>query len=168
MRYLKLFEDIVPAYQSGSEYRNRNTDETTDVTKLDSIPLRSPVYQKGEILIFSEGRDVDYEFAERLLKRLGLKLIGEPYDRGFLVKCEPGKEVESAKMAIAKYPDFFDSYEREDIRMPYISDKVDVLVGEVEGIVDFFESTLQKNVNSTKYNKYIDNIINELDNLKIK
>lgn len=171
MKYIKLFEDIVPAHQSGSDYRNRNTDETTDVTTLDKMLLRSPVYNKGEIIIWSDNvknRDVDYDFAEKLLRRVGLKLIGEPYDGGFLVKCEPGKEEESAEKVLARFPEFFDSYEREDIRGPFISDKVDDLVGQVEGIVDFFESTLQRNVNAAKYNKYIDDIINELNNLKIK
>lgn len=171
MKYLKLFESIVPAHQSTSEYRKRNIDETVDVTTLDTIALRSPVYNKGEIIIWSDNvknRDVDYEFAEKLLRRVGLKLIGEPYDGGFLVKCEPGKEEESAEKVLARFPEFFDSYEREDIRVPFISDKVDDLVGQVEGIVDFFESTLQRNVNAAKYNKYIDDIINELNNLKIK
>jgi hypothetical protein len=107
MKYIKLFEDIVPAHQSGSAYKTRNVDETTDVTKLDIIPLRSPVYQKGEIIIWSEDRDVDYDFAEKLLRRLGLKLIGEPYDRGFLVKCEPGKEEETAKKLLKDFLSFF-------------------------------------------------------------
>jgi hypothetical protein len=50
MKYIKLFEDIVPAHQSGSDYRNRNIDETIDVTTLDTMLLRSPVYNKGEII----------------------------------------------------------------------------------------------------------------------
>jgi hypothetical protein len=171
MKYIKLFEDIVPAHQSGSDYRNRNIDETVDVTTLDTMLLRSPVYNKGEIIIWSDNvknRDVDYDFAEKLLRRVGLKLIGEPYDGGFLVKCEPGKEEESAEKVLARFPEFFDSYEREDIRMPFISNKVEEIKDKVEDIERFFESTLKKNVNVTKYNKYIDDIIKDLDNLKIK
>ena len=121
MKYIKLFEDIVPVHQSGSDYSTRNIDETTDVTNLEIMSLRSPVYQKGEIIIWSEDRDVDYDFAEKLLRRVGLQLIGEPYDGGFLVKCEPGKEEESAKKVIERFPEFFDNYEREDIRLPFIS-----------------------------------------------
>jgi hypothetical protein len=64
MKHLKLFEDVVPANQSESEYRKRNTDQTTDVSKLDTIPLRSPSYQKGEIIIWSNDNDVDYDFAK--------------------------------------------------------------------------------------------------------
>jgi hypothetical protein len=171
MKYIKLFEDIVPAHQSGSDYRNRNVDETTDVTKLDTIPLRSPVYQKGEIIIWSDNvknKDVDYDFADKLLKRVGLKLIGEPYDGGFLVKCEPGKEEESAKKVIERFPEFFDSYEREDIRQPFISNKVDEIIDLVEDIERFFESSIKRNVNVTEYNKHIDDIIKELEELKIK
>ena len=66
MKYIKLFEE-------SSIYGNRNTDETSDVTKLDTMPLRSPVYQKGEIIIWSDNvknRDVDYDFAEKLLRRV--------------------------------------------------------------------------------------------------
>lgn len=37
MKHLKLFEDV-PTNQSESEYRKRNTDQTTDVSKLDTIP----------------------------------------------------------------------------------------------------------------------------------
>ncbi len=168
MKYIKLFEGIVPAHQSGSDYRNRNTDETTDVTNLETMSLRSPVYQRGEIIIWSEDRDVDYDFAEKLLRRLGLKLIGEPYDRGFLVKCEPGKEEETAKKVIERFPEFFDSYEREDIRQPFISNKVDEIKDKIEDIERFFESSIKRNVNPTKYNKYIDDIIKDLNNLKIK
>lgn len=164
MKYLKLFEN---------KYTERNTDETVDATTLDSMPLRSPVYQKGEIVIWSDfPRDqenvVDYDFAEKLLRRVGLKLIGEPYDRGFLVKCEPGKEEETAKMLINKYPDFFTNYEREDIRLPFITDKVEKISDKVADIESFFESSIDKNVNVTKYNKYIDDIINDLNKLKIK
>lgn len=164
MKYLKLFEN---------RYTERNTDETVDATTLDSMPLRSPVYQKGEIVIWSDfPRDqenvVDYDFAEKLLRRVGLKLIGEPYDRGFLVKCEPGKEEETAKMLINKYPDFFTNYEREDIRLPFITDKVEKISDKVADIESFFESSIDKNVNVTKYNKYIDDIINDLNKLKIK
>lgn len=164
MKYLKLFEN---------RYTERNTDETVDATTLDSMPLRSPVYQKGEIVIWSDfPRDqenvVDYDFAEKLLRRVGLKLIGEPYDRGFLVKCEPGKEEETAKMVINKYPDFFTNYEREDIRLPFITDKVEKISDKVADIESFFESSIDKNVNVTKYNKYIDDIINDLNKLKIK
>lgn len=164
MKYLKLFEN---------KYTERNSEETVDVTKLDTMPLRSPVYQKGEVIIWSDfpinqENIVDYDFTEKLLRRLGLKLIGEPYDKGFLVKCEPGKEEETAKMVINKYPDFFTSYEREDIRLPYISEKTEDISSQVEGIVDFFESSIKTNVNVSKYNKYIDDIINELNKLKIK
>lgn len=164
MKYLKLFEN---------KYTERNTDETVDAATLDSMPLRSPVYRKGEIIIWSDftrGQEnvVDYDFAERLLRRVGLKLIGEPYDNGFLVKCEPGKEEETAKMVIDKYPDFFTNYEREDIRMPFISNKVEKISDKVADIESFFESSIEKNVNVTKYNKYIDDIISDLNKLKIK
>lgn len=131
------------------------------------VPLRQPSYKKGEVLIFSE-RDVDYGFAEKLLKRLGLKLIGEPYDNTFLVKCESGKEVETAEMIITRFPEFFNSYEREDIRMPFIVDKVEKITDKVAGIEDFFERIDKKFINIKKYNDYLDDIINELDDLKIK
>ena len=107
-------------------------------------------------------------FAEKLLKRVNLKLVGEPYDGGFLVKCEPGKEVESAQMAINRFPEFFDSYQREDIRQPFINNKVEEITDKVSGIEDFFERIDKKFINVKKYNDYIDDIINELDNLKIK
>lgn len=158
MKYLKLFEN---------KYNDKNTEEAIDVIKLDTMALRSPVYQKGEITIWSESRYVDYDFAEKLLKRVGLKIIGETYDRGFLVKCEPGKEEETAKMIINRFPEFFDSYEREDIRLPFITDKVEKITDKVADIETFFESTLQRNVNITKYNKHIDDIINDLNKLKI-
>jgi hypothetical protein len=142
MRYLKLFENV--------------------------IPLQQPSYKKGEILIWTSDRDVDYDFAKKLLKRVNLKLVGEPYDGGFLVKCEPGKEVESAQMAINRFPEFFDSYQREDIRQPFITNKVEEITDKVSGIEDFFERIDKKFINVKKYNDYIDDIINELDNLKIK
>ena len=142
MRYLKLFENV--------------------------IPLQQPSYKKGEILIWTSDRDVDYDFAEKLLKRVNLKLVGEPYDGGFLVSCQPGKEVESAQMAINRFPEFFDSYQREDIRQPFINNKVEEITDKVSGIEDFFERIDKKFINVKKYNDYIDDIINELDNLKIK
>jgi hypothetical protein len=144
MRYLKLFENV--------------------------IPLQQPSYKKGEVIIWSDqikNKDVDYDFAKKLLDRVGLKLVGEPYDGGFLVKCEPGKEVESAQMAISRFPEFFDSYQREDIRMPFIWNKIEEITDKVASIEDFFERTDRKFVNIKKFNAYIDDIINELDKLKI-
>lgn len=168
MKHLKLFEDIVPAHQSESDYRKRNTDQTTDVTKMNNIPLRSPSYQKGEIIIWSNDKDVDYDFAKKLLKRVGLELIGEPYDQGFLIKCEPGKEEELAQKAIDKFPEFFHNYEREDIRLPFITNRIEELNDKILGIEDFFVYINKKNVNIKKYNEYIDDIINDLNNIKVK
>lgn len=144
MRYLKHFEGM-----------------------SEKIPLRQPIYKKGEILIWSESRDVDYDFAKKLLKRVGLELIGEPYDRGFLVKCPSGEEISTAKKVIERFPEFFDSYEREDIRVEYISDRVERIGDKVESIEDFFGSLTNKNVNVKKYNAFIDDIIKELTDIKI-
>ena len=151
MKYLKFFE-------------------SNDVIDDISVPysLKHPLYKRGEIIIWSKGNDVDYEFAKKLLNRLGLKLIGEPYDGGFLIQCESGKEIEKAKEVINRFPEFFDSYEREDIRQPYINDKVEEIIDDVNEIESFFESTLKKTVNTDLYNKHIDKIINKLTKLKIK
>jgi len=71
-------------------------------------------------------------------------------------------------MAINRFPEFFDSYQREDIRQPFITNKVEEITDKVSGIEDFFERIDKKFINVKKYNDYIDDIINELDNLKIK
>lgn len=135
-----------------------------------NISFRSPIYNKGEILIFSNMYDenMDYNFAKNLIKRAGFEVIGEPYNRVYIVKCEPGKEIECGKIIIEKYPDFFESYEREDIRFDELQDIIDNIVHDVEGIVTFVESSTKKTVNKKEFNDYIDNIINSLNDLKIK
>jgi hypothetical protein len=50
-------------------------------------------------------------------------------------------------MAISRFPEFFDSYQREDIRMPFIWDKMEEITDKVSGIEDFFERTDRKFVN---------------------
>jgi hypothetical protein len=52
--------------------------------------------------------------------------------------------------------------------MPFIVDKVEKITDKVAGIEDFFERIDKKFVNIKKYNDYLDDIISELDNLKIK
>jgi len=133
--------------------------------------LRQPTYKRGEIIIWSDNvknKDVDYDFAKVLFKRLGLELVGEPYDGGFLVKCEPGKEVETAEKVLAKFPEFFDSYEREDIRQPFIWNKIEQITDKVSGLEDFFDKLDKKFVNVKKFNDYVDYIIKDLEELKIK
>ncbi len=149
MKYIKKFESNEEEYNG-------------------PIPLRQPLYKKGEIIIWSSSKDINYDFAKVLLNRIGLKLVGEPYDGGYLVKCPDGKEVESAEKVIKRFPEFFDSYEREDIREPYINDKIEEIVDKVENIEDFFGKLDKKNVNIKSYNDYIDEIIKDLTDIKIK
>ena len=106
--------------------------------------------------------------AKVLLNRLGLEIITEVYENAFLVKCPNGKEIESAENVIKKYSEFFESYDREDIRINYINDKIINIVDKVENINDFFGRLNKKNINTKEYNVHIDNIIRSLIDIKIK
>lgn len=135
---------------------------------MENIPLKQPLYKKGEIIIYSYFTDMNYEATNALLNRHGLELISQIYDNAFLIKCPNGKEIESADSFIKKYPEFFDSYEREDIRMNYIYNKIEDIVDRVEKIEDFFSSSDKRNINTVSYNDYIDSIIKSLVEIKIK
>ena len=135
---------------------------------MENIPLKQPLYKKGEIIIYSYSTDITSEFITVLLNRHGLELISQVYDNAFLIKCPSGKEIESADSFIKKYPEFFDSYEREDIRVNYIYDKIESIVDRVENIGDFFGNLDKRNINTKSYNDYIDSIIKSLVEIKIK
>ena len=135
---------------------------------MENIPLKQTLYKKGEIIVYSYSTDITSEFVTVLLNRHGLELISQVYDNAFLIKCPSGKEIESADSFIKKYPEFFDSYEREDIRVNYIYDKIESIVDRVEKIGDFFGNLDKRNINTKSYNDYIDSIIKSLVEIKIK
>ncbi len=150
------------------EENYRNYKEYVMDNYIESIPLKQPLYKKGEITIYSYSKDMNYTVAKVLLNRLGLEIITEVYENAFLVKCPNGKEIESAENVIKKYSEFFESYDREDIRINYINDKIINIVDKVENINDFFGRLNKKNINTKEYNDHIDNIIRSLIDIKIK
>jgi hypothetical protein len=111
---------------------------------------------------------MNYTVNKVLLNRLGLEIITEVYENAFLVKCPNGKEIESAENVMKKYSKFFESYDREDIRINYINDKIINIVNKVENINYFFGILNKKNINTKEYNDYIDSIIKSLVEIKIK
>jgi len=52
--------------------------------------------------------------------------------------------------------------------MPFIWNKMEEITDKVAGIEDFFERTDRKFVNIKKFNSYIDDIIKDLNDLRIK
>jgi hypothetical protein len=69
---------------------------------------------------------------------------------------------------VENYPEFFDSYEREDIKDTYICDECDDIISELEGIRDSVGELngFGKSVLSKDWNQNIDEVIKRLEKLK--
>lgn len=128
-----------------------------------------PTYNKGEVVIWVR-RDVDISdnTIKDIAKKLGYELLGEGYDKGFIIKCEPGQEQQCGSDFVDNYPEFFESYEREDIKDKHLYDECENIIDDIEDIRDSI-GTLNKFGRSqlpNNWNDEIDNIISKLENIK--
>ena len=82
----------------------------------EELVTRFPSLKRGEIVVFANrNSDIEYSTVKDLARRLGYEVTGEIYDNGYIVKTKPGEEESSGAAFVENYPEFFDSYEREDI-----------------------------------------------------
>ena len=127
-----------------------------------------PLYKKGELILFTKNR-ISLSTAKDIAKSLGYDLEEGPHgDKTFIVYCEPGQEKTVGSAFVDNYPEFFDSWERRDLRLEYIYDKVDGLKSKLDSIINYFEySDNRKFIDSEKFNNNIDSIISELQKMKI-
>jgi hypothetical protein len=122
-----------------------------------------PQYAKGEILVFS---DENPDFVENLCKKLGYIFIGtcEIGEGCYVIKTDIGKEVETGKIFVEEYPEFFSSYERRDLRDENLFGgikKTQYLISDLESMVG------TKFINQNEWNKKIDEIISSLNTMKV-
>ena len=128
-----------------------------------------PQYNRGEIIVWATDKNMNYNVAKALASKVGYEITGEPFDLAFLVKTEAGKELEAGQELVDNYPEFFQSYEREDIRFMDIESRLTLIMESVDGLGEDFEYTdKRKFIKSNKFNANIDSIIDELNDLKIK
>jgi hypothetical protein len=130
-----------------------------------------PTYKRGEVVVYLR-RDVqlDKSTVKDIVKRFGCDLIDKIYDNGFIIKTEDGKEEFSGSEIVENYPEFFDSYERLDLKDKYVDDNLDDISDDIELLRDlvgsldkFGKSKLPKD-----WNDRIDSIIMKLDKIKIR
>ena len=127
---------------------------------------RFPQQNRGEVIVCSS-RDVDYDMAKKLAIKLGYDITGESHDYCYVVKTPVGEEEQSGQDFIDNYPEFFNSWEREDNRYMEIVNIVDNLKEEIDYIEDFFEySDRRRFINEDEFNEHIDKIIGQLNKLK--
>jgi hypothetical protein len=99
---------------------------------------------------------------------LGYEAIGQAYDSGYIIKCEPGQEQQCGSDFVDNYPEFFESHEREDIKDTYLYDECEDIIDDIEDLRDsignlnsFGRSSLPKD-----WNDRIDEVIKRLENIK--
>lgn len=123
-----------------------------------------PLYSKGEILVFTK-RDLDEKTIEDISKQLGVE-YDERYSVGnseFLIKTPIGQENRVGQDFVDNYPEFFSSFERRDINMEEMFDKIHQTSRRVRDLDEYIGNTLV----NPKINSDIDEIIELLKSLKI-
>ena len=135
----------------------------------EELVSRFPSHKKGEVVVFANrNADIGYDTVKDLARKLGYEVTGEIYDNGYIVKTKPGEEESTGAVFVENYPEFFDSYEREDIKDTYIYDECDGIISEIEGIRDSVGNLNEfgKSVLSKDWNQNIDEVIKKLEKLK--
>jgi hypothetical protein len=147
----------------------------SDLTKIvkrvinEELVSRFPSYKKGEVVVFTNrNADIGYDTVKDLARKLGYEVTGEIYDNGYIVKTKPGEEESTGAVFIENYPEFFDGYEREDIKDTYIYNECDDIISEIEDIRDSVGNLNKfgKSVLSKDWNQNIDEVIKRLEKLK--
>lgn len=138
---------------------------------------KMPQYKKGEILVFSNESD---KFVKAICDKLGFTSLGrcpipdpihpisgKPLGKSsdiFIIKTEIGKEEETGKIFLEKYPEFFWGYERRDLRNENLYAGIAMtqhLLDELEPMIGY------KFLDEEKWNKKLEDIISSLNRLKI-
>ncbi len=127
---------------------------------------RFPSYNRGEVIVFS--KDLDYKSAQMFAKKLGYEITGEVRDDGYLVKTPIGEEEQAGADFVDNYPEFFYSYEREDIKDTMVYDELDDIKSDIEDLRDSLGSLNKfgKSLLPNDWNDNIDKIITRLQNTK--
>lgn len=135
----------------------------------EELVTRFPSHKRGEVVVFANrNADIGYNTVKDLARKLGYEVTGEIYDNGYIVKAEPGQEEKAGAVFVENYPEFFDSYEREDVKDTYIYDECDNIISEIEAIRDSVGNLNKfgKSVLPEDWNQNIDEIIKKLEDLK--
>ena len=135
----------------------------------EELVTRFPSHRKGEVVVFvNRNADIGYDTVKDLARKLGYEVTGEIYDNGYIVKAEPGHEEKAGAAFVENYPEFFDSYEREDVKVTYIYDECDNIISEIEAIRDSVGNLNKygKSVLPEEWNQNIDEVIKKLEDLK--
>jgi len=130
---------------------------------------RFPSYKKGEVVVWlTRNADISEDTVKDIAKRLGYQVIGEGFHDGYIIKCNPGEENQCGADFVDNYPEFFASYEREDLLSNHLYEKCDDIIYSVEVLRDSL-GTLNKfgRANLPKdWNSNIDEIIKNLEDIK--
>lgn len=135
----------------------------------EELVTRFPSHKRGEIVVFANrNADIGYNTVKDLARKLGYEVTEEIYDNGYIVKSEPGQEEKAGAAFVENYPEFFDSYEREDVKDTYIYDECDNIISEIEAIRDSVGNLNEwgKSVLPDDWNQNIDEVIKRLEDLK--
>jgi len=132
----------------------------------ESVP-NFPQRKRGEVIVFTD-RDTDPPFVKHLAKKLGYEAIGEYTDSGYVIKTPVGKEEQAGQDFVDNYPEFFNSWDREDIKDTYVWNEIDFIEREVRelwshigNLNKFGSSRISK-----EWNAEIDRIIQRLQDIK--
>lgn len=129
---------------------------------------KQEVYKRGEVLVWIK-KNTSLETVKDISKKLGYEVISEMFDGdAYLIKCLPGKEEICGSDFVDNYPEFFESFERLDIRSTHLYEKIDDIIDDIEelraqlGKVNNFG----KSVLSKDWNNKIEDVIYKLNKIK--
>jgi hypothetical protein len=128
---------------------------------------QKPDYKKAYILLFSS-KYLNEGFMDVICNEIGDCSFGEfKYDGRCIGVNVPGKKEEIyGQKFIDRYPEFFDSYEMQDLRIDKSFKVVENIQNDIETLTDFFSKTNNKIVDKKEYNMYLDNFINIFKSMK--
>ena len=135
----------------------------------EELVSRFPQYKRGEVIVFTNRSDADYELVKHLTRKLGYEVVGEYLDDGYVIKVPIGKEKESGQDFVDNYPEFFTSWHREDVKDSYLWDEIEDISKHVQELSDklgnlnkFGSTMIPKD-----WNEHIDDVIERLQKIKI-
>ena len=129
---------------------------------------KQEVYKRGEVLVWVK-KNTSLETVKDISNKLGYEVISEMFDGdAYLIKCLPGKEEICGSDFVDNYPEFFESFERLDIKTVYIEENIKDIIDNIEELRDKLGKVNKfgKSIIPKDWNNQIENIIYKLNKIK--
>lgn len=129
---------------------------------------KQEVYKRGEVLVWTK-KNTSLETVKDISNKLGYEVISEMFDGdAYLIKCLPGKEEICGSDFVDNYPEFFETFERLDIKTVYIQENIKDIIYDIEGLRDKLGEVNKfgKSIIPKDWNNKIEDVIYKLNKIK--